>query len=112
MRGLQLVPDCASWCSSKSFEALICSLKEVTAYAIPNFLCNCSSEIPFVSGKTKNTTKNCTTIIAAKNANGSPPEYFARMGNASEIAAFINQCEEDPRLWPFERTRLGNTSAM
>src|ERR1700678_1714122 len=82
------------------------------AYAIPSFLCSCSSEIPFVSGYTNNTTKNCSVVIAAKNANGRPPEYFASTGNSSEMIAFIIQCEDEPRLWPLERTRLGNTSAI
>src|ERR1700722_2438615 len=50
--------------------------------------------------------------MAAKNAKGSPPEYFASTGKSSEMMAFIIQCADDPRLCPLERTRLGNTSAI
>ena len=28
------------------------------------------------------------------------------------MIAFIIQCADEPRLWPLERTRLGNTSAI
>ena len=50
--------------------------------------------------------------MAAKKAKGSPPEYFASTGKRREMIAFIIQCADEPRLWPLERTRLGNTSAM
>ena len=32
--------------------------------------------------------------------------------NVNAIAALAIQCAELPRLWPFERTRFGNTSPM
>src|ERR1700691_2314399 len=86
--------------------------KRCVAYAIPSLRCSCSSEIPFVSGYTNNTTKNCSVVIAAKNAKGSPQEYFASTGKISEIIAFMTQCADEPRLWPLERTRLGNPSAI
>jgi hypothetical protein len=30
-------------------------------------------------------------------------------GNNPAISAFMIQCDEEPILWPFERTREGNT---
>src|SRR5947209_19095447 len=58
------------------------------------------------------TTKNCTTIIAAKNTNGAPFECVAICGNANEITAFMIQCADEPKLCPFDRTAVGNTSLM
>jgi hypothetical protein len=39
-------------------------------------------------------------------------EWAAIHGNADEIIAFMTQCVRLPRLWPFERTPLGNTSLI
>src|ERR1700729_3181533 len=75
-----------------------------------SFFCISSKVTPLVSGYTKRTTKNCTTIMAEKNMNGMDLDHAASVGNANEIAAFISQCDKLPRLCPLARTRLGNTS--
>jgi hypothetical protein len=71
-----------------------------------------SNELPFVSGYTINTTKNCKSIIAAKKTKGAACDLAAINGNAPAIRAFMIQCEEDPTLWPFDRTRDGKTSEI
>ena len=65
---------------------------------------------PAVSGYSSKTTKNWTTIITAKNANGAAPEDAATTGNMPEIIAFMIQWVKLPRLWPCARTRFGKTS--
>src|SRR5580692_1786290 len=54
--------------------------------------CMSSSSIPFVSGKTNQTTTNCTTIMAAKNSKGAGLERAAKTGKTAEMSAFITQC--------------------
>ena len=50
--------------------------------------------------------------MAAKKTKGAPEECFAMTGKAKEITAFAIQFALLPRLWPFERTRVGKTSLM
>ena len=70
-----------------------------------------SSSTPRVSGKTASTTKNCTTMHAAKNANGSDCVYAAIIGNNCAISAFIPQCVALPSACPRDRTAVGKISA-
>ena len=79
--------------------------------AIPIFFCR-SSEMPFVSGYSHRTTKNCSAIISEKKTNGDPPEEAAIKVKIPEIKAFMTQCAELPKLWPLALMRFGKTSLM
>ncbi len=58
----------------------------------PAMTCSIRSSVtPLVSGNSRATTISCSTIMAAKNANGAPWDRTAMSGNANEITAFMNQ---------------------
>src|ERR1700674_3736140 len=88
------------------------SCQPLPPHATCSFFCISSKVTPLVSGYTKRTAKNCSTIMAEKNMNGMDLDHAASVGNANEIAAFISQCDKLPRLCPLARTRLGNTSLI
>ena len=69
-----------------------------------------SSSTPRVSGNIASTTKNCTTMQTAKNANGSACVYAATIGKAWPMIAFMPQCVALPSAWPRERTAVGKIS--
>ena len=79
---------------------------------MPSFFCIASRVMPLVSGKTNNTTKNCTAIMTAKNANGTQIYEAVSWGNTTDSPALMIQWLELPKLWPLERTEFGKTSLM
>ena len=48
--------------------------------------------------------------MAAKNQKGAARLYAAMIGKTFAMAAFMIQCELEPRPWPLERTLVGKTS--
>src|ERR1035441_9626481 len=74
------------------------------------FCCMSSSVMPAVSGNSRQTTKNWTTVITAKRTNGAGRERGATVGKVKAMMAFMIQWVKLPRLWPLARTRLGNIS--
>jgi Flp pilus assembly protein TadD len=85
-----------------------CSLPGITSLR-----CNCSSDCPLVSGNTNNTTRNCTTVIMAKNVNGAlRPWLTTNTGNRTAMMVFMIQWLALPIPCPLERTWFGKTSPI
>jgi hypothetical protein len=80
--------------------------------AIPSFFCISSERNPWFRDRAAHNIRDCSTIITGKKRTGISRTMPPAAGKTPDIRAFMNQCEELPRLWPFARTRWGKTSLM